>query len=184
MNQPSHSFAKIESYRGYLRFLARVQLGKGTNARFDPSDIVQQSMLQAYQAWDGFQGNSEAELIAWLRTILARTVAHAVRDAHAERRDINRERSIHAAIDASSCRLENFLADGQSSPSQQAVRREQAVIVAEAVEALSDQQREVILLRYWHGKTIAEIAEAMDKTPSAVAGLAHRGLKTLRESLG
>ncbi|MCM2371886.1 sigma-70 family RNA polymerase sigma factor [Rhodopirellula sp. ICT_H3.1] len=167
-----------------MRFLARVQMRDELRKKFDPSDIVQQSMLQAYQAFSDFRGSSEAELVAWLRTILARTISHAIRDAHADKRDVGRERSIHAAMDASSLRLETFLAAEQSSPSQNAQRREQAVVVAEAVETLSEGQREVILLRYWHGKTITEIAEETGRTVSAVAGLAFRGLKSLQEKLG
>ncbi len=167
----------------YLRFLARVQLGIDLRSQLDPSDIVQQSLLQAYQARDDFRGGSKAELVAWLRQILSRTIAHATRELHAEKRDVDRQQSIHAAVDASSARLELFLAADQSSPSQRAMRREHAVLVAEAVESLSDEQRETVLLRYWHGMTLNEVANAMAKSPTAVAGLLHRGLKTLRTRL-
>ncbi len=174
---------EIEGYRDYLRFLARVQLGIELRSQLDPSDIVQQSLLQAYQARDDFRGGSKAELVAWLRQILSRTIAHATRELHAEKRDVDRQQSIHAAVDASSARLELFLAADQSSPSQRAMRREHAVLVAEAVESLSDEQRETVLLRYWHGMTLNEVANAMAKSPTAVAGLLHRGLKTLRTRL-
>lgn len=173
----------IEQFRTYLRFLARVQIGPEMQGKLDPSDIVQQSMLQAHRAWKGFRGQSEAELAGWLRTILANTIAHAARHLRTQKRDVGREQSIHEAVDASSMRLEHFLAAEQSSPSQRAVRREHAVLVAEAVESLSEDQREAIVLRYWHGMTLAEVAKAMDKTLPATAGLVHRGLKMLRQKL-
>jgi RNA polymerase sigma-70 factor (ECF subfamily) len=135
-------------------------------SKVDPSDIVQQTLLQAHQARGQFRGQSEAEVIAWLRQILSRTIAHATRDWQTQKRDASREQSIHAAIDASSARLEQLLAADQSSPSQRAMRREHAVLVAEAVESLSDEQREAIVLRYWQGMTLNETAEAMQKSPA------------------
>lgn len=177
------SLESINRYRNYLRFLARVQLDAELRAKVDPSDIVQQSLLLASQAWGSFRGTSEAELAAWLRAILSRTIAHATRDWQTQKRDVERERSIEAAVDASSARLGQFLAAEQLSPSQAAMRREQEVLVAEAVESLSAEQREAIVLRYWHGMTLNEVAEAINKSPAATAGLLHRGLKTLRSRL-
>ena len=174
---------EIERYRNYLRFLARVQLGGRVSAKVDPSDVVQQSLLQAHQARNEFRGATEAELLAWLRQILSRTIAHATRDLQAQKRDVRREQSIHNAIDASSARLEQLLMADQSSPSQSAVRREHAVLVAEAVESLSDEQRQAIVLRYWQGLTLNETAEALAKSPAAVVGLLQRGLKALRMRL-
>jgi len=177
------SVENIDRYREYLRFLARVQLGAELRSKLDPSDIVQQSLLQAHQARSGFRGHTEAELVAWLRRILSRTIAHATRDWQAQKREVDREQSIHTAVDASSARLEHFLAAEGSSPSQRAVRREHAVLVAEAVESLSAAQREAIVLRYWHALTLNEVAAALQKSPTAVAGLLHRGLKALRVKL-
>lgn len=179
----SFSEEHLDSYRQYLRFLARTQLGGELRSKVDPSDIVQQSLLQAHQAWGTFRGTSEAELAAWLRRILSRTIAHAARDLKAQMRDVQREQSIQAAVDQSSVRLEKFLATEQSSPSHRAIRREHAVLMAEAVESLTPEQREAIVLRYWHSMTLAEVAAAMHKSQPATVGLLHRGLAALREKL-
>jgi RNA polymerase sigma-70 factor (ECF subfamily) len=173
----------LERYREYLRLLAQLQLDPRLRGRLDASDVVQQTFLQAHQALAEFRGGSEAELAAWLRRILARNLAHAVRDHGRERRDVHRERSLEAAVEASSARLEGWLAAEGSSPSQQAERNEQVLQLANALAALPDAQREAVVLHYWQGWTTVEIGRHLDRTPAAVAGLLKRGLKELRQRL-
>jgi RNA polymerase sigma-70 factor (ECF subfamily) len=173
----------LERYRAYLRLLARLHLDPRLRGKLDPSDVVQQTLLQAYQAAAGFRGQGDAELAAWLRQILARNLAHAVRDLGRAKRDVGRERSLEAALEASSVRLEAWLAAEQSSPSQQAVRHEQLLRLAEALAQLPEAQREAVVLHYWQGRSLAEIGEELGRTPAAVAGLLHRGLKQLRGRL-
>lgn len=173
----------LDRYRSYLRFLARVQLDARLRRKLDESDLVQQTLLQAHQARDQFRGSSPEELAGWLRQILARNLAHAVRDFHRDKRDIDCEQSLVESVEKSSARLEDWLASDQSSPSQRAQRNEQMLQLAEAVESLSDAQREAVLLHYWQGWTLAEVAEHLDRTPSAISGLLHRALEKLRQSI-
>jgi RNA polymerase sigma-70 factor (ECF subfamily) len=170
----------LERYRAYLRLLARLHLDPRVQGKLDPSDIVQQTLLQAHQAWEQFRGTEEAELVAWLRQILARNLGHIVRDFGRARRDVRRECSLEAALEESSVRLESWLVDEQSSPSQRAERKEQAVRLANVLAKLPETQREAIVLQYWQGWSLAEIAQHLGRTPAAVAGLVHRGLKQLR----
>lgn len=169
--------------RSYLRLLAGLQLDPRLQAKLDPSDLVQQTLLQAYQALDQFRGTSEAELAAWLRQILARTLANATRDLHRARRDVARERSLEAAIEASSARLEAWLAAGQPSPGEQAGRNEQLARLAEALAELPQAQRQALELHYLRGWTVAEVAGELGRSTTAVVGLVHRGLKQLRSRL-
>ena len=170
-----------ERFRSYLRLLAQMQLDERLRNKLDPSDVVQQTLLQAHQAMRDFRGQSDAELAAWLRQILARNLAHAVRDFGRDKRDINRERSLREAVDASSARIEAWLAAEQSSPSQQAQRNEQLSQLCVALEKLPDSQRAAVQLHYWQSRTLAEIAETLGCTPAAAAGLLKRGLRKLRE---
>lgn len=174
---------QFERFRTYLRFLARVQLDRRLQAKVDPSDIVQQSLLQAHQARDQFRGETDGQRAAWLRQILAHVIAHAVRDHHREKRDVDREVSLSQGIDASSAQLEGWLISDQSGPAQRAVRNERILLVSESLESLPDAQRDAVILRFWHGMSLQEIADELDRTPRAVAGLLQRGLKALRGRL-
>ena len=60
-------------------------------------------------------------------------------------------------------------------------RDEQAVELPNAMAGLPDTQREALVLKHWHGWSLKQIAEHLDRTPAAVAGLLKRGLKQLRE---
>jgi RNA polymerase sigma-70 factor (ECF subfamily) len=174
---------ELERYRDYLRLLAGLQLDPRLRGRIDASDVVQQTFLQAHQALAGFRGTTDGELAAWLRQILARNLAHALRDHGRDRRDIGRERSLEAALEASSIRLECWLAVEQSSPSQQANRNEQLLRLARVLAGLPEAQREAIVLHYWQGRTTVQIGEHLQRTPAAVAGLLKRGLKELRRQM-
>jgi RNA polymerase sigma-70 factor (ECF subfamily) len=175
--------ARLEKFRDYLRLLTRMQLGPRWKGWLDPSDLVQQTLLEAYGQRAQFRGADDAARGAWLRAILARNVADAIRAQGRQKRDIARDRSLEADFEASSARLGAWLAAEQSTPSAQAVRHEQAVIVANALARLPESQREALVLHYWQDCSLAEIAARLDRTTDAVAGLLKRGLRHLRALL-
>jgi RNA polymerase sigma-70 factor (ECF subfamily) len=170
----------LERYRNYLRMLARLHLDPRLQGKLEPSDVVQQTLLQAYQARDQFRGRTDAELAGWLRQILAHHLANLVRDFGRDRRDVARERSLEAALAQSSARLEAWVAAEQSSPSQKAEQQEQAIRVAEALAQLPEAQREALVLQHWQGWSLDDIGKQLGRSPAAVAGLIKRGIKQLR----
>jgi RNA polymerase sigma-70 factor (ECF subfamily) len=173
----------LERFGAYLRLLARLHLDPRLRGKLDPSDLVQQTLLQAHQALAQWRGRSEGEMAAWLRCILARTLAQAVRDFARGKRDVAREQSLEQALGESSLRLERWLAAEQSSPSERVERNEEALRLAEALEQLQEAQRDALVMQHWQGRSLAEIGEHLGRSPAAVAGLIKRGLKRLREIL-
>jgi RNA polymerase sigma-70 factor (ECF subfamily) len=176
--------ADLERYRRYLRLLAQAHVGSRPGARIDPSDLVQQTLLEAYQKRDQFRGTNDAERAGWLRMILARNIADAMRAQGRLKRDVSRERSLERKLAESSARLGAWLAAEGPSPSELAQRDEQAIRLADALSHLSADQREALVLHYWQGYTLAEVCAQLQRTPGSVAGLLKRGLKNLRQELG
>lgn len=175
---------RLERFRPYLQLLARLTWDKRLQPKLDASDLVQQTLLQAQQAQDQFRGETDVELGAWLRKILARVLAHAQRDLGRDKRDHNRERSLEQLIEDSSRRLGDWAVGSDTGPAQKAESNERARRVAEAIEQLNDAQRDAIVLHFWQGYSVEKVAQELDRSPGAVAGLLHRGLKKLRAALG
>jgi RNA polymerase sigma-70 factor (ECF subfamily) len=177
------SLPPVESYREYLRLLARLQLDPRLRPKLDPSDVVQETLLRAHQAGDQFRGRTQAEQIAWLRTILARELVRAARDLGRDKRDVDREQSLERALEQSSFRLERWLAADQSSPLERAERNEDLARLADVLATLPDDQREALEWYYLHGLPLAAIAAQLQRSPKAVSSLLRRGLIKLHEKL-
>lgn len=175
--------ADPERFREYLHLLARLQLNPRLASKIAPSDIVQQTLLRAHEKRDQYRGGTDAELVGWLRAILNSTLAEAVRHFGRQQRDAGLERSLQAALDDSSSNLERYLAQDQSSPSQQVMREEHLTRLAHALAELPEEQRTVIELRHLRGMPVTAIASQLDRSVASIAGLLRRGLKQLREAL-
>jgi RNA polymerase sigma-70 factor (ECF subfamily) len=171
-------------YQPWLLLLARVQIDSQFQGKFDPSDVVQQTLLEAYRDFGQFRGGTEAELMAWLRQILAHVLAHEIRRYRGtQQRDLSREVSLEQALAQSSQRLGEVLAGSQSSPSQQAARHEGEMLLAEVLARLPEDYREVIVLRNLEGLPHEEIARRMGRSAGAVRMLWVRALDRLRQEL-
>jgi RNA polymerase sigma-70 factor (ECF subfamily) len=178
-SSPSHP--DFERFRNYLRILAEIDLSPRLRSKVDASDIVQQSLLEAYECLDKRRGTTDPELIAWLRTILSRNLLNTARDYGAQKRDVRREMPLAQRVEQSSVRLEQFLATSDTTPSQNAIQNERLAQLADALAQLPDDWRTAVILKHFHDWPLAQIAEHMGRTNLAVAGLLKRGLKRLRE---
>jgi RNA polymerase sigma-70 factor (ECF subfamily) len=175
----------LELYRGYLALLARLQIGRRLQGKVDAADLVQDTFLEAHRHFALFQGKTEAELVSWLRQILVGRLAKLVRRYYGtQRRDVRLERELAAELEQSSRVLDRGLVSPSSSPSHQAARREQAVLLAGALEQLPEDYREVLILRHLESLSFPEVARRMGRTVESVKKLWARALPRLRNELG
>src|SRR4051794_32957706 len=138
-----------------------MKLYRKLRGKLDASDVVQQTLLEAHQALESFRGDDLAAQAAWLRQILARNLANAVRDLTRAKRDVRKERSLQADLDGSAAQLDNWLAARQSSASAKLERHERALRLAEALAQLPESQRDAVVMRHFQGLSLAEIAEQL-----------------------
>jgi RNA polymerase sigma-70 factor (ECF subfamily) len=174
----------LELYRSYLALLARLQIDHRLQSKTDASDVIQETFLQAHRSFGEFRGQSEGELIEWLRKILSTRLANLVRHFYGtQRRDVRLERQLGQELDRSS-KVAQALVVSHSSPSQNAARREQAVLLAEALSRLPADYREVIVLHHLEGLTLADTAQRMGRSVGSIEKLWVRALAALRRALG
>ncbi|MCS7045687.1 MAG: sigma-70 family RNA polymerase sigma factor, partial [Gemmataceae bacterium] len=154
--------ALLELYRAYLRLLARVEVGRRLQGKLDASDLVQDTFAEAYRNFRLFRGDQEPQFVQWLRQILAARAANLVRHYLGTRaRDVRLEQDLNASLDHSARLLGAELAGSLTSPSHAASRREQAVVLAEALERLPPDYRDVIVLRNLEELTFPEVARRL-----------------------
>jgi RNA polymerase sigma-70 factor (ECF subfamily) len=173
----------MERYRNYLALMARLQMGR-LRGKLDVEDLLQEVSLEAHREIAKFRGQTEAEFLSWLRKVLSGIYANQLRHyLGTQRRDARREQRIAADLERSSRMVEGGLIAPLTSPSQQASKREQAMILADALEALPTTYREVIILRHLEGLSFPEVAKRMSRTEDSVKNHWARALARLRRTL-
>ncbi len=181
-NGDERSLGKLlVSYERYLKLLAEVQLGHALRSKVDPSDIVQETFLEAHRGISRFEGNTAEQLVGWLKAIMAARLANTMRHyLGTQARDLRLEQRVCQALDQSSLSLGGILADPHSSPSQHVAGKEQAQLVAEALLRLSPDYREVIIMRHLEGMTFPQIASSMNRSVDSVEKLWLRAMAKLK----
>ena len=173
----------LETYRNYLLLIAEQELDPRLRAKGGASDLVQETFLEAQRDFPNFQGDSEQELLAWLRHLLHNNLINFARRYRAtEKRQVDREVPLEAG---SSSRLKrDWLVADVPSPAEQLIAAEEHRRVLEALDRLPEEYRTALLLRCREGCSFEEISRRLDKTPNAAQKLWARALERLREVLG
>lgn len=167
--------------RNYLILRARAQVESNLQAKVDSSDLVQQTLLDAYRGFARFHGTTEEEWLAWLRRILEHNAADFVRQyRQTGKRQVRREVALGQPGDSSQFGCPEP-SDGGESPSQQLLRKERELMIADAVARLAPDHQEVILLRNLQRLPFDEVARRMDRSRPAVQMLWMRAIHKLQE---
>jgi RNA polymerase sigma-70 factor (ECF subfamily) len=166
----------LENYRSFLLLMARRYVRDHGLAKADSSGLVQQTFVEACQAFPKFRGESEPEFSAWIKRIHRHNLVDEAR-----RRKIP-EQPLH---DPEASVTIDWIEpqDQQTSPSQRLIRGEKALRLADALGSLLEDQAEAVTLRHVEGWKVKRIADHMGRSEGAVAGLLKRGLHNLHERM-
>ncbi len=172
--------ALLRKYRPYLRVLAQRAMRQMFANKFDASDAVQQTCLEAFNAISQFRGATAAEFNGWITTILERNLMTFMRKHTAQKRDVRRECSLDGEGEAS---VHWHIPQSESGPATKLVRGEAALILLEALSNLKKDERTAVELRFVHGLKMQEIADEMEVGVKVVTRRIMRGLSELKQQL-
>ncbi len=171
--------------RNYLAVVARAEAESWLRAKVDPSDIVQQTLLDAHRGLANFRGQTEAEWLAWLRRILNHNAADFVRHyAATAKRDVGHEVRLNAGGAESTNGGAPEPAAAEGTPSQLLISRELELQLADAIARLPEDHQQVVVLRNLARLPFDEVATRMGRSRPAVQMLWMRAIRELREALG
>jgi RNA polymerase sigma-70 factor (ECF subfamily) len=174
----------LERYRNYMGLLVRLQVGRRLRSKVDVDDLLQEIWLEIHRKIALFRGCSEREFLTWVRRVIGSILANQIRHYIGTKgRDLRLERALTDELDQSSRAMNGSLVAPESSPSQQAVRREQAVLLADALQDLPEDYREVIILRQLEGLSFPDVARRVGRTEDSVKNVWLRALARLRRAL-
>ena len=172
----------LESCRAYLLFVANRELDPRLRGKIAPSDVVQETFVDAEEKLTGFRGTSREELQAWLRRILLNNLTDARRRfCDAEKRSIEREQPLDGDSRAQKPAVD-VVAD-VPSPRASMIASEETVVMRDALARLPDDYRRVIQLRSLEQLSFTEVARQLDRSDNAVRKLWSRAIVRLQEEL-
>lgn len=157
----------VESSRARLQALIRARLGVRLRSVVDVEDVVQQTLFQAFRSIGGFEWQGDRSFARWLGGI----AENVIRKEH---RGLEQRGRVRLETDRSE----------QVSPSKALRRNERFDRLEKALESLSDDHRQVIILARVEQLRVSEIAQRMNRSETAIRNLLLRALKGLQESFG
>lgn len=173
----------LQKVRPTLKIMARQRLPARLWRRVDPSDVVQITLQEAYEKRRQFRGNSEEDLLPWLRPMLVNRLNDEIKRCKAKKRDARLDRPLRALLGRTSAQLRAELVASGKSPSHGLMQRESIDRMSRALESFPADQRLVVVLLHLQGLSLTEVALAMERSASAVAALHFRALENLRKKL-
>ncbi|MGI9430465.1 MAG: sigma-70 family RNA polymerase sigma factor [Bythopirellula sp.] len=167
----------FQRLRSYLRAIAQERLDGQLKVKTSPSDVVQETLLEAHRGFANFRGNSRAELVVWVQGILNHRVQTAYRMYRgASKRSLSREVPLHQG-GGSQGKLQ--LPATTSSPSGHAIMEEERERLDQAMRELPPRYEQVIRLRNELKLSFGEVATALSCSPDAAQKLWTRAVDQL-----
>ena len=161
----------LERCTGKLLALIRLRMDRGLRARVESRDILNATLLKAFQRLDQFEKADGSSLMGWLARI-AENELHDQRDYHGrQRRDAAKVVALDHGFDGLEARVR--------SQTSRLILRDELGRLEQALQALDEQQREVILLRKLEELSFSEVGERMGKSADACRMLLARAMAAL-----
>jgi RNA polymerase sigma-70 factor (ECF subfamily) len=177
----------LDQWRDYLLLLANHQLDSDLCPKAGASDLVQETLMEAQQGFERFEGRTAQEWVHWLRQILRHNVDNFVRRyKRTAKRNVAREVQLEQLLQSDEYCMgahEWELADGMSTPSSIVAAREEAEAVRRALAQLPAAYRAVIELRYQHGCGFEDIGRQLDRSADAARKMWFRAIGRLTKQL-
>lgn len=172
----------FQTYSSYLLAVANREFSVALRSRLDPADVVQETLMKAWRKFSDFRGQTEADLLAWLRQILRRNLAN--------------ERRCHVRRAIRSIRLEVPLAEETQvhrphstdnetqSPERHLQERERQQAMEQALRQLPEHYRQALCLHTQEELTFAEVGERLHCSAEAARKLWKRAAEEFTRLLG
>lgn len=163
--------------------LARIRnhVSAAIKSQLDPEDVAQEAYAKAFQAVVACHFDNVAAFWGWLESLAMNTLRDQHRYLRRKKRDAQRNIQAHDRVSESYEQLFDRMTATDSTPSRKVARAEAAATVVSSLARLTEEQRDVIRLRFLQGWSVAEVARHLGKSEAAIHMLCHRGLKALRE---
>jgi RNA polymerase sigma-70 factor (ECF subfamily) len=168
--------------RGYLLMLANQKLAPDLQCKMSPSDVVQETFLEAQRDFPQFNGEREDELLAWLGRILAHNIANVSRSFRGtEMRSVERE--VPLAGSGEGHGATGNVAQLGPTPGDEAEARDEVLALERALAQLPDHYRLVVRLRYEETMTFPQIGVILNCSAEAARAVWARAVDQLQRHL-
>lgn len=168
----------LEACRRYLLWMARREIDIDLQAKGGASDLVQETFLEAQRDFAQFHGNSEAELLAWLRKLLLNNLSNFVRRYRdTAKRRVGDEVALGTGSD------ETGISAGGASPCDEAIERERVELLRQALDRLPEDYRRILVLWQQEERTFEEISEIVGCSRNTARARWLRAIKQLQQEL-
>src|SRR4051794_38654560 len=161
----------IIGHRERLRQLIAFRMGGRWQRRFDPSDVIQETCVEAVRRLPEYVERPTLPFFLWLRLLAQQQLAFWYRHHSRQKRDATRDVPIEEGHDwssQSSAQIVHQLAN-RKTPSGSVLRREREHHIAAALERMEPLDREVLALRHFEGLTNGEVAQTLGLNTSAAS---------------
>ncbi|HUG17585.1 MAG TPA: sigma-70 family RNA polymerase sigma factor [Planctomycetaceae bacterium] len=177
----------MDRHRASLQQMVRMRLDRKLAARLDSSDIVQDVLIEANRRLDDFIASEGMPFHLWLRQLARdRIIDMHRRHRGAEKRSVDKEQHLQARGfgDRSSLELAAQLRDPELTPAAAALKNELQERFVMALEELSEEDRDIIMMRNFEHLTNTEVAQSLGLSQPAAGMRYLRALQRLRQVLG